>query len=105
MELAEIERVLGATAKPLLEHRCTALPRSLLSAPGPDFLDRVTVHSDRPPAVLYQPFASAYDAVRRIIGTPDIAPEGARWSGLRLTFRLPPVARTTQRTASPQGTP
>jgi hypothetical protein len=65
-------------------------------------LSPITAHEweteDRPPAVLYQPFASAYDAVRRIIGTPDagtpaVPPEAARWSGLRLTFRLPPVVR------------
>lgn len=49
--------------------------------------------------VLYQPFASAYDAVRRIIGAQDavgksiVPATGARWSGLTLTFRLPPVVR------------
>jgi hypothetical protein len=63
----------------------------------------ITAHDweaeDRPPAVLYQPFASAYDAVRRIIettddaGEPVVPPQTARWSGLRLTFRLPPVVR------------
>ncbi|VTU00084.1 Uncharacterized protein OS=Afipia broomeae ATCC 49717 GN=HMPREF9695_04147 PE=4 SV=1: AAA_30: AAA_12 [Gemmataceae bacterium] len=63
----------------------------------------ITAHDwegeDRPPAVLYQPFASAYDAVRRIIETIDasgvlvVPPAAARWSGLRLTFRLPPVVR------------
>lgn len=63
----------------------------------------ITAHDwegeDRPPAVLYQPFASAYDAVRRIIDTTDatgrpvVPPSAARWSGLRLTFRLPPVVR------------
>lgn len=63
----------------------------------------ITAHDweseDRPPAVLYQPFASAYDAVRRIIETTDVtskpvvSPSAARWSGLQLTFRLPPVVR------------
>ncbi len=63
----------------------------------------ITAHDweaeDRPPAVLYQPFASAYDAVRRIIetrdarGEPVVPPGAALWSGLRLTFRLPPVVR------------
>lgn len=63
----------------------------------------ITAHDweaeDRPPMVLYQPFASAYDAVRRIIdatgagGGPLVPPEAARWSGLTLTFRLPPVVR------------
>ena len=40
----------------------------------------ITAHDweaeDRPPAVLYQPFASAYDAVRRII---EDGRTGARW--------------------------
>ncbi|MBA4191249.1 MAG: hypothetical protein C0467_24980 [Planctomycetaceae bacterium] len=63
----------------------------------------ITAHDweteDRPPMVLYQPFASAYDAVRRIIdahdetGKPIVPRESALWSGLRLTFRLPPVVR------------
>lgn len=63
----------------------------------------ITAHDweaeDRPPMVLYQPFASAYDAVRRIIDATDIGgnrlvpAECARWSGLTLTFRLPPVVR------------
>lgn len=63
----------------------------------------ITAHDweseDRPPTVLYQPFASAYDAVRRIVdaadaaGKPAVPPTSARWSGLRLTFRLPPVVR------------
>ena len=63
----------------------------------------ITAHDweaeDRPPMVLYQPFASAYDAVRRIIGAQDavgksiVPATGARWSGLTLTFRLPPVVR------------
>lgn len=63
----------------------------------------ITAHDweaeDRPPMVLYQPFASAYDAVRRIIdgqdasGSPLVPSTGALWSGLTLTFRLPPVVR------------
>ncbi len=63
----------------------------------------ITAHDwemeDRPPSVLYQPFASAYDAVRRIIEKVDdsgqrvVPPEAAQWSALRMTFRLPPVVR------------
>ena len=52
MDRAAIERLLGEAAPGLLAHRCQALPRGLLSPPGPDFLDRVTALSDRPPAVL-----------------------------------------------------
>src|SRR6185369_3435560 len=45
---------------------------------------------DRPPAVLYQPFASAYEAVQRIKGLPGIDDPRVRRSALRYTFRLPP---------------
>lgn len=63
----------------------------------------ITAHDwdneDRPPTVLYQPFASAYDAVRRILdssaagGNPVVPPAAGRRSSLRQTFRLPPVVR------------
>jgi hypothetical protein len=63
----------------------------------------ITAHDwdneDRPPTVLYQPFASAYDAVRRIVdtrtnaGSPLVPSEAASRSALRQTFRLPPVVR------------
>ncbi len=55
----------------------------------------ITAHDwdteDRPPAVRYQPFASAYDAVRRVID--PATPRAAARSALRMTFRLPPVVR------------
>ncbi len=55
----------------------------------------ITAHEwdaeDRPPAVKYQPFASAYDAVRKVID-PATPRSGLR-SALRTTFRLPPVVR------------
>jgi len=63
----------------------------------------ITAHDwdgeDRPPTVLYQPFVSAYDAVRRITelvtpaGAPAVPPAAMRRSTLRQTFRLPPVVR------------
>ena len=65
-------------------------------------LSPITAHDweteDRPPTVLYQPFSSAYDAVRRIIapddaGKPRVPPTAGVLSALRLTFRLPPVVR------------
>jgi hypothetical protein len=57
---------------------------------------------DRPPAVLYQPFASAYEAVQRIKGMPGVDDTRVRRSALRYTFRLPPevlelIARLYQR--------
>jgi hypothetical protein len=45
---------------------------------------------DRPPAVLYQPFASAYEAVQRIKGMPGIENSSILRSALHYTFRLPP---------------
>jgi len=48
----EIERILGDQAKDLLQHQSKTVPREQLLAPGPDFIDRVWVASDRPAAVL-----------------------------------------------------
>ena len=52
MEYRDIEALLGTDAEALLSHRCVAIPREALHLPGPDFIDRVWVDSDRPPAVL-----------------------------------------------------
>jgi fructose-bisphosphate aldolase, class I len=48
----EIERLLGADAKGLLEHQCKTIPKESLHLPGPDFVDRVWMPSDRKPGVL-----------------------------------------------------
>jgi class I fructose-bisphosphate aldolase len=50
--LKNIEALLGADAKSLLEHQCKTIAKSSLHLPGPDFVDRVFVPSDRKPAVL-----------------------------------------------------
>ncbi len=42
-----IEKALGAEAESLLGHRCATVDKSLLTLPGPDFVDRVTAISDR----------------------------------------------------------
>ncbi|HYE02736.1 MAG TPA: class I fructose-bisphosphate aldolase [Phycisphaerales bacterium] len=47
-----IQAVLGAEAQSLLSHECGTIPRAALHLPGPDFVDRVLQHGDRPPAVL-----------------------------------------------------
>jgi class I fructose-bisphosphate aldolase len=36
----------------LLDYRCQGIPREMLHLPGPDFVDRVVAHSDRPTRVL-----------------------------------------------------
>ena len=52
MDTQRITELLGADAKSLLEHRCTTVPRESLHLPGPDFVDRIFIASDRKPAVL-----------------------------------------------------
>jgi class I fructose-bisphosphate aldolase len=42
-----IEKLLGADAATLLEHRCRTVPKEQLHLPGPDFVDRIFVASDR----------------------------------------------------------
>jgi class I fructose-bisphosphate aldolase len=50
--MADIRQCLGEEADSLLEHECKALPREMLTLPGPDFVDRVMVDTDRSPTVL-----------------------------------------------------
>jgi fructose-bisphosphate aldolase, class I len=46
-ELERISTLLGPEADWLLNHRCRTIDQSMLHLPGPDFLDRVVVLSDR----------------------------------------------------------
>lgn len=50
--MSTVTDLLGADAAKLLQHKCTTLDKSLLHPPGPDFVDRVLAHSDRPPTVM-----------------------------------------------------
>lgn len=50
--LAKIESLLGKDAATLLEHKCQTITAERLQLPGPDYIDRVLLHSDRRPAVL-----------------------------------------------------
>jgi fructose-bisphosphate aldolase, class I len=53
--LATTDRVtelLGADAASLLDHQCRTISRDQLHLPGPDFVDRIWAHSDRPIPVL-----------------------------------------------------
>lgn len=47
-----IAELLGEEARYLLEHTCRTIDKSHLVLPGPDFVDRVIVHSDRNVRVL-----------------------------------------------------
>ncbi|GAB4375349.1 MAG: class I fructose-bisphosphate aldolase [Acidobacteriota bacterium] len=50
--IARIQELLGDEADDLLGHVSKTIPRERLHAPGPDFVDRVLAHSDRPAPVL-----------------------------------------------------
>ena len=48
----ELQKLLGDSAKGLLEHKCKTVPADKLHLPGPDFVDRVFIPTDRTPQVL-----------------------------------------------------
>ncbi|HJZ69359.1 MAG TPA: fructose-bisphosphate aldolase, partial [Blastocatellia bacterium] len=50
--IKDIERILGDEAESLLTHKCRTVPKEMLHLPGPDFIDRVLVGTDRRPQVL-----------------------------------------------------
>lgn len=50
--MTDIVELLGNEAHSLLDHRCAGVPGESLHAPGPDFVDRVVSHSDRPIPVM-----------------------------------------------------
>ena len=58
-----ITTLLGAEARLLLDHTSTTIPRESLSLPGPDFIDRVWLDSDRPLPVIRN-LQSLYDRGR-----------------------------------------
>jgi len=65
--LKDIERLLGEDAETLLGHRCKGIPREALHLPGPDFVDRIFLQTDRKPGVL-RTLQSLYDH-GRLAGT------------------------------------
>ncbi|MFB3817577.1 MAG: class I fructose-bisphosphate aldolase [Candidatus Methylomirabilales bacterium] len=48
----DIQRLLGSDAKRLLDYQCKGIPKEMLTLPGPGFVDRVAIHTNRPPQVL-----------------------------------------------------
>jgi len=48
----DIQALLGADSKSLLEHECKTISKAVLHLPGPDFVDRVYALSDRQAPVL-----------------------------------------------------
>ncbi|MEX2585170.1 MAG: class I fructose-bisphosphate aldolase [Balneolaceae bacterium] len=47
-----IEELLGDETSVLLEHKCETVPKSKLHIPGPDYIERVFMDTDRSPRVL-----------------------------------------------------
>lgn len=52
MKIDEIRMLLGEEADYLLNHECHSVPKEMLHLPGPDFIERVWMDSDRPVQVL-----------------------------------------------------
>jgi class I fructose-bisphosphate aldolase len=50
--IEHIREALGDQASYFLDYQCKTIPKESLYLPGPDFIDRVHLASDRPPAVL-----------------------------------------------------
>jgi class I fructose-bisphosphate aldolase len=50
--MADVVKLLGDEAKDLLEYKCNTVPKEKLHLPGPDFVERVLVDTDRPVPVL-----------------------------------------------------
>ncbi len=52
LSTSRIEELLGDNARTLLDHQSTTIDKSQLHLPGPDFIDRVWLDSDRTPQVI-----------------------------------------------------
>src|SRR5881296_2567761 len=50
--MGRLQEILGADAEALLSHQCKTISKEQLHLPGPDFIDRVHIGSDRPSRVL-----------------------------------------------------
>jgi class I fructose-bisphosphate aldolase len=51
-DISKIESLLGVESSSLLGHQCSTIPAEMLHKPGPDFLDRVFIDSNRNNKVL-----------------------------------------------------
>src|ERR1041385_9230165 len=52
VDFSRIQELLGADAQTLLGHVSKTIPKENIHVPGPDFVDRIWVQSDRNPNVL-----------------------------------------------------
>src|SRR4051812_41156302 len=67
--MSKIASLLGSErAKYLLEHQCKTIDKSQLHLPGPDFIDRIWIQSNRSPQVLR--------SLQQLYGTGRLANSG-----------------------------
>jgi len=51
-QTSQVEHILGDDAATLLQHQCRTIPKESLHLPGPDFVERTLLASDRSPRVM-----------------------------------------------------
>jgi class I fructose-bisphosphate aldolase len=51
-QISNLEAILGDDARSLLQHQCRTIAKESLHLPGPDFVERIALASDRPTRVL-----------------------------------------------------
>ena len=51
-QTSQVEHILGDDAATLLQHQCRTIPKESLHLPGPDFIERTLLVSDRSPRVM-----------------------------------------------------
>jgi len=66
-----VEEILGSDAAGLLQHQCKTIAKESLHLPGPDYIERVHLNSNRPIPVLTK-LQSLFDHGR-------LGGSGARW--------------------------
>jgi len=66
--IGKIKEILGPDADGLLSHQCKTIPKESLHLPGPDFIDRVMISTDRP--------ARALVSLQQLFGSGRLAGTG-----------------------------
>ncbi|MFX1377667.1 MAG: class I fructose-bisphosphate aldolase [Promethearchaeota archaeon] len=68
MNFEEIKSLLGTDAENLLNHICQGIPKEMIHPPGPDYIERVIVHTDRNNLVLNN-MERLFNQTGRLAGT------------------------------------
>src|SRR5499427_273842 len=66
--IGRIQEILGSDAEGLLSHQCKTISKDKLHLPGPDFIDRIFIGSDRPTRTLV--------SLQQLFGTGRLARTG-----------------------------